>query len=126
MGRDSSFLVYFDNPAIALADAENALARYAPARDGNGLAIAVPPGDSFIFIGLSDEPHVVIEAEDVAERKGKPGLATCKRRFECLIDDLEAALQDYTILEIVQEKLWRLTNGYVFLSWNGNILFEPE
>jgi hypothetical protein len=120
MGRDSSFLVIFKKPSITIDDAERALAYWKPTRDGDGLEIAA--GKTMIAIGLSDEPHVILESADLAERAGIPGIATCPRRFECLVDDLEEALHEYTTLSGIQEDLQRLTEGWVFLTWNGNVL----
>ena len=120
MGRDSSFFVLFDDPSLTLDDAEKKLAYWKPARTGNGLSIKA--GGTSIGIGLSDEPHVIVEAGEIADRAKMPAIAKCGRRFECLVGDLEEALNEYTVLQGIQEDLHSLTKGFVFLTWNGNVL----
>jgi len=120
MGSDSSFFVLFQEPSLTLDDAEKKLAYWKPARSGNGLSIKA--GDTEIRIGLSDQPHVIDEAREIAEGADNAEIAKCPRRFECLIGDLEAALTDYTVLQGIQEDLHNLTKGFVFLTWNGNVL----
>lgn len=121
MGRDSSFFVLFEDPALTLDDAEKKLKFWKPSRDSkNGMSIKA--GDTSIRIGLNDEPYVIDEAGEIAGRSKVPGIAKCGRRFECLVADLEEALTEYTVLQGIQEDLHALTKGFVFLSWNGNVL----
>jgi hypothetical protein len=115
-----SFFVLFAKPSVTLDAAEQALARLSPKRSGDTLSVIA--GNTMIAIGLSDAEHVLVESAEIADMAGIGNIATCDRRFECSIGDLEAALQDYTVLQDVQEKLQALTEGFVFLTWNGEVL----
>jgi hypothetical protein len=115
-----SFFVVFAKPTVTLDDAERVLARLAPTRSGNTLSVVA--GNTMITIGLSDAEHVLVESAEIADMSGIENIAKCGRRFECSVGDLEAGLQDYTVLQAVQEKLQALTEGFVFLTWNGEVL----
>lgn len=93
-------------------------------RDGDVIVARHEDGPELV-IGLDAEPHVVIEAAEIAERHAVPGLAGCDRRFEILIEDLEATLDETNTLAEVQMTLQDLTNGYLFNDWNG-IVTPPE
>jgi hypothetical protein len=115
-----SFFVLFAKPAITLDDAERVLARLSPKRSGDTLSMVA--GATLITIALSDAAHLAEESAEIADMSGIANIAKCGRRFECVIGDLEAALQDYTVMQTVQEKLQALTEGFVFLTWNGEVL----
>jgi len=121
---DSSFLVYFNGPAT-LADAARALSgSLHVVADGDGLLVRwAGRAEPELLIGLSDEPHVVVEATELAEQHQLPALSRCERRFEVSIDDLDAALDEMNTVAEVQMTLQDLTNGYLFNTWNGNV--EP-
>lgn len=51
-------------------------------------------------------------------------MARCNARFEILIDDLDAVLDEINTLIDVQHALQELTNGFLYLSWNGQV-FGP-
>jgi hypothetical protein len=53
-----------------------------------------------------------------------PELAKCDRRFEILLENVEATLYETNGIAIVQMALGDLTGGWVFNSWNG--LFQPR
>ena len=121
MGKGSYFMVYFCG-GTTLEDAERELrTNNTVTRDGDGLAVRYEDGPE-LFIGLSTEPHVIIEAEDVAERHSVPALASCDRRFEVMFDDLEAVLDETNTLFDVGATLQDLSKGYIQYSWNGNLL----
>lgn len=115
-----SFFVLFANPAITLDDAERVLGGLSPTRSGGTLSVVA--GNTMITVGLSDADHVLVESAEIADMSGIGNIAKCGRRFECNVGDLEAALQDYTAMQTVQEKLQALTAGFVFLTWNGEVL----
>jgi hypothetical protein len=73
----------------------------------------------------SAEPHVRVEATELAEAHGVPALAACDRRFEVSFDDLELVLDDYNTMFEVQTILQELTGGYLHLAWNGELLPPP-
>src|SRR5262249_11885944 len=115
VASNSYFLVYFAGKTT-IADAQRALEAQGVAvvRDGDGLTARWHDGPAF-YIGLSDEPHVRLEAEDVAERQEVAPLASCSRRFEVAFDDLEEVLQEYNTLFVLQVALQELTGGYIHL-----------
>jgi hypothetical protein len=115
-----SFFVLFAKPSVTLDDAERSLARLSPTRSGDTLSVVA--GHTMITVGLSDAAHLIAESAEIADMSGIANIAKCGRRFECSVGDLEAALQDYTVLQAVQEKLQALTEGFVFLTWNGEVL----
>jgi hypothetical protein len=125
MSSDSSFLVYFRG-ACTIDAAERALREHQldVVRTGDALAVSWHGGPT-LHVGLSSEPHVVIEAAEIAEWKKQPALAACDRRFEVGLDDLEAVLDETNTLFEVQATLQDLVSGWAFLSWNGNLI-APE
>ena len=125
MGVDSSFRVYFADASIQLQHAFAACARLGAVMDGDdAFAIAIPNAQTRIFCGLNDASWVILEAREQAERHGQPELATCDRCFEVTIENLTDALQDYNTMFAVQESLADLTQGWVTLAWNGELLVE--
>jgi hypothetical protein len=48
-------------------------------------------------------------------------MAECDARFEVLIDDLDAVLDEINSLIDVQSALESLTHGFVYLTWNGEL-----
>jgi hypothetical protein len=122
MASDSHFLVYFAG-TVTLDDAEAALRKttLTVTRDGGTLMVRWADGPE-LFIGLSDEEHVILEAEDWAERRGVPELARCDRRFEVGFEDLEAVLLETNTLAEVQMTLQDLTKGYITMAWNDEVM----
>jgi hypothetical protein len=121
MGKGSYFMVYFRG-GTTIEDADRELrSGNTVTRDGDGITIRYEEGPE-LFIGLSTESHVILEAEDVAERHAVPALASCDRRFEVSFDDLEAVLDETNTLFVVGATLQDLTGGYIHYSWNGNLL----
>ena len=51
-------------------------------------------------------------------------MRTLDARFEIAIDDLDEALDEINTLIDVQSALQEVSNGYLFLPWNGH-LSEP-
>ncbi len=51
-------------------------------------------------------------------------MAECNARFEILIDDLDAVLDEINTLIDVQHILQELNDGFLYLSWNGQV-FGP-
>jgi outer membrane biosynthesis protein TonB len=123
VGNDAYWLCYFQDPKVTLADAAKELALFEPQLDGE--VIVIGDGEPHeIYLGLSDEPHVVVEAAETAARRKLPELAACARRFEVTLPDLEGALQEFNTMVMVQEALQRLTRGWQILSWNDNLVFD--
>jgi hypothetical protein len=89
-------------------------------RSDNGLAVSYPGGPVLRVVYAADR-YVAVENAEIAQ--GNPlaaALIPCDARFEVLIDDLEATLQEYSTLFAVQEALVDATSGFVFNTWNGS------
>jgi len=113
-----------DTAAIALAErglpVERAMGRY-----GDTLTVAYSD-DPALHITYAQEPYVQEEAEEIGA--GTPfadALLLCDARFEILIDDLDAALDEINTLIEVQLTLQHPINGFLFNTWNGQ-LSGPE
>ena len=125
MARDSYFLVYFCRPST-LDDAEGELRKTSLIVNRKDRVIEVCWGEGPILsIALSAEPHVKLEALEVAERKGVPELGRCDRRFEVGFDDLDAVLDETNTLAETQIALQDLTQGWITMAWNSELM-RPE
>jgi hypothetical protein len=122
MGKGSYFAVFF-NGAISIEDAERALraSNMTITRTEDQLAARWGTGPE-LYMGVSAESHVILEAQEVAEQHDVAGLASCDRRFEVAFDDLEAVLDETNTLFQIGATLQELTNGYIHNSWNGSLL----
>ena len=118
---DDACLVCFRSNGCDLdtAAAELARVKLNVVRRGDELAINYPDGP-VLRIAYSTEEHVAEEAEEIAESNPlAAAMLPCNVRFEILIDDLDAALQEYSTLFAAQEMLAELTGGFGFNTWNG-------
>jgi hypothetical protein len=124
------FFVYFAGPT-SLADAARRLSDNGMhvAEDDDGCTVRWAPGSGpVLYIGLNAEPSVTAEARELADSKNLPALASLDRRFEVPFDDgdhLDEVLNDYNTLFEVQTVLQDLTGGYIWMSWNDNVI-APE
>lgn len=118
---DNACFVCFRSGRCDLGDAAKALAglKLGVKRRGDELTVNYPSGPVLRVAYAADE-YVAEENAEIAQ--GHPqaaDLLPCDARFEVLIDDLDAALQDYNTLFAVQEALVGATGGFVFNTWNG-------
>lgn len=122
MAKGSSFLLYFEG-ATTIDDAERALraTKMSITREGDELTVRWKGGPAF-YLGVSDEPHVVLEAAEVAEGHELPELAKCARRFEVAFDDLDEVLDETNTLFELGATLQDRTRGYLVYAWNGNVI----
>jgi hypothetical protein len=119
-------MVFFWPGACDLDAASKSLAGYGltVTREGDVLTVG-RPGSPHFRIRLSAEPHVAVEAAEIGD--GTPhaaAMSECGARFEIVIDDLNAALDEINTLMEVQGALLDASQGFLFLPWNGN-LSEP-
>jgi hypothetical protein len=77
------------------------------------------PGGPTLRVVYAAESYVAEENAEIAQMHPQAvALLPCEVRFEVLIDDLDAALQEYQTLFAVQEALVGATGGFVFNTWN--------
>lgn len=123
---DDSCLIFFRDERHDLASAAKALSErgLAVVRKADELEVAVPEAPA-LRIALATGDHVREEAAEISEGTDFSGdMAACHLRFEIFIKDLDATLDEANTLIEVQATLQDLTHGYLFLTWNGNIV-EP-
>jgi hypothetical protein len=122
MARGSSFQVFFTGPTT-IGDAVQALSRTMHVvEDENGFTVRRAEGaEPALEVGLSSEPNIATEAQQIAEYRKIEEFKAFDRRFEVYIDDLERTLDEATTIDAVQQALQKLTNGYLVRSWNGAI-----
>ena len=122
MARGSSFQVFFTGPTT-IGDAVQALSRTMHVvEDENGFTVRRAEGaEPALEVGLSSEPNIATEAQQIADYRKIEEFKAFDRRFEVYIDDLERTLDEATTVNAVQQALQELTHGYVVRSWNGAI-----
>src|SRR5690349_10020047 len=94
---DDACLVCFRSGRCDLDGAAKALAgaRLTIVRQGDELAVSYP-GGPVLRVAYGAEGYVAAEAAEIArDNPQAAALLPCDARFEILIDDLDAALQDY-------------------------------
>jgi hypothetical protein len=102
-----------DGAAKALAELNLVVERF-----GDELAVYYPGGLILRVIYATDD-YVAEEAAGIAQMNPlAAALLPCDVRFEILIGDLDAALQEYNTLCAVQEALEDATGGFLFNTWN--------
>jgi hypothetical protein len=126
MARGSSFQVFFTGPTT-LGDAAQALSRTmhvvrAGDVDDNGFSVRrAEDAEPVLEVGLSTEPNIAVEAQQIAEFRKIEEFKAFDRRFEVYIDDLERTLEEADTMAAVQGALQELTGGYAVRSWDGSI-----
>lgn len=118
---DDACLVCFHSGRCDLDGAAKALARckLAVERRGDELAVSYR-GGPVLRVAYAADDHVAEENAEIARcNLHAEALLPCDARFEILIDDLDAALQEYQTLFAVQEALEEATGGFLFNTWNG-------
>jgi hypothetical protein len=118
-----SCLVFFRSGASDLDAAARSLDRYGlnVTRHGSQLLVG-RPGSPRFRIRLAAGESVRVEASEIGE--GTPhadALRECDARIEIGIDDLDAALDEINTLMAVQGALQDVSQGFLFLPWNGNL-----
>lgn len=122
MARGSSLQVFFTGPTT-LGDAAQALSRTMHVIDDeNGFSVRRAEGaEPALEVGLSIEPNIAVEAQQIAEYRKIEQFTAFDRRFEVYIDDLEQTLAEAETMAAVQRILQELTGGYAVQSWSGAI-----
>ena len=119
--RDDSCLIFFrsgrcdlDGAAKAFADAKLTVTRH-----GDELSVS-HRNSPVLRVVYSADSHVAEEASEIAQpHPPAAALLPCDARFEVMIDDLDATLDEYSTLFAVQEALIEATGGFVYNTWNG-------
>ena len=117
---DDACMVCFRAGRCDLDGAAKALARLKLSVNRRGSELAVSyPGGPVLRVVYAADAHVAEENAEIAQMHPlDAALLPCEVRFEVLIDDLDAALQEYSTLFAVQEALEDATGGFLFNTWN--------
>ena len=123
-------MVFFESGRCDLDGAIDALVRRGLSVDRSGDRIAVTwpgvPDSPRLVVILVTEPFVLTEAAEIGEgTEHADAMRRCDARFEIVIEDLDAALDEINTLIEVQATLQDASRGYLFNDWNGQ-LSEPE
>lgn len=118
-----SCLVCFKSEECDLEGAVNSLVRYRFNVVRHGEVLCVDRGDGPHFkVTLETAEHVQEEANEFAKSsKFSSEMSKCNARFEIVIEDLDAALDEMNTLMEVQGALQDASKGYLFTPWNGNV-----
>ena len=117
---DDACLVCFRSGRCDLDGAAKALTdlKLSVERRDNELAVSYPGGPVLRVVYAADG-YVAEENSEIAQMHPQAAaLLPCEVRFEVLIDDLDAALQEYQTLFAIQDALVGATGGVVFNTWN--------
>jgi hypothetical protein len=80
------------------------------------------PGKPVLRIALATGEYVREEAEEIAaDTPHAAAMSVCDARFEILIDDFDAVLDEINTLIDAQSALQELTHGFLYRTWNGEL-----
>lgn len=119
-------MVFFESGRCDLDGAVASLTRYGLAveREGDRLRATRPGAPAFGVVRVTG-PSVAAEAAEIgADTEHAEALSRCDARFDILVEDLDAALDEINTLIEVQGALQDASRGYLFVGWNGT-LSEP-
>lgn len=118
-----SCMVCFQSEACDLEGAIKSLESYRFSVVRKDEELIVNRGDGLQFkVILSNADHVQEEANEIAEgSEFSSEMSKCNARFEIIIENLDAALNEINTLMEVQGALQDASKGYLFLPWNGKI-----
>jgi hypothetical protein len=125
---DDACLVCFRTGRCDLDGAAKALAgcKLVVERRGDELAVHYP-GGPVLRVAFAAAGYVAQENAEIAQMHPQAAaLLPCEVRFEVLIDDPDATLQEYQTLFAVQEALAEATGGFVFNTWNCGFPWSEE
>lgn len=122
MIKSSTFFIMFSDATTRLSDVAHALGAAVPIRLTATNTVSVETDGVALEIGLSEGPHVLEEARELANRLGNAALSKLDRRLEVHVEDLGTALEEFNTLALVQQTLLELTNGIAWLQWNDALL----
>lgn len=115
--------VFFRSGQATLSDAAQALDEIGLEVDAQADCLEVSDADSPTFrIFCEAGAHVQQEAQEIAQNTAYgEAMALCTERFEIEINDLGEALDEINTLIDIQAALQEISEGYLYLSWNGNL-----
>jgi hypothetical protein len=120
---DDVSMIFFRSGQFDLDAAASALTdRGLSVRRGEDELVVGFRGGPQLRVAYVSEPYVREEAEEIGA--GTPhaaALGGCDARFEILIDDLDAVLDEINTLIDVQAALQDATGGFLFNTWNGEL-----
>jgi hypothetical protein len=116
-------MVLFQNQGLGLDDASHALKARGLTVMGHGDELVVRWGDGpMLRVLLARDPAVRQEALEIARLTAVAGLGQCDARFEIVCADLDVALDEINTLIETQATLQQLTGGFLFNTWNSELL----
>lgn len=80
-----------------------------------------PNGDADVDVALSTASHVIVEAQEIAERHGRPELATLAGRYELLFDIAKSDLV-YNTLARISGELETVCGGVIYAANDGRFV----
>jgi len=108
----------FDLDAAAAALADRGLS---VRRSDNELTVGFRRGP-LLRVAYVRESYIQQEAQEIsAGTSHAAAMGRCDVRFEILIDDLDAVLDEINTLIDVQATLQDATEGFLFNTWNGKL-----
>jgi hypothetical protein len=115
--------IFFSPGQATLSDAARTLDELGLEVDAQAECIEVSDADSPTFrIYWEAGAHVQQEAQEIAQNTTYgEAMALCTERFEIAIDDLDEALDEINTLIDIQAALQEISEGYLYLPWNGNL-----
>ncbi len=120
------FVLCDPSRAITLSDLADRLKRLknSTPRYENGTLVVVahdPNGDADVDVALSTASHVIVEAQEIAERHGRPELATLAGRYELLFDIAKSDLV-YNTLARISGELETVCGGVIYAANDGRFV----
>ena len=115
--------IYFRSEHCDLESAIKSLERYRikVTKDGEKLLVGRESSPEYQVV-LNDDDSVHEEAKDISQgTEFFNDMKQCDTRFDVLIVDLDAALEEINTLMEVQGALQDASKGFLFLPWNGHI-----
>jgi hypothetical protein len=120
---DNACFIFFRSGCCTLDDAGKALTErgLSVKRNRDELDVCFP-GTPMLRVVLATGDYVREEAAEIAaDTPHFAPMSACDARFEILIEDLDAVLDEINTLIDVQACLQDLVHGWLFRTWNGEL-----
>lgn len=120
---DNACFIFFIDGRYGLDAAAQALVRRGfSVRQKSSELVVCFPGKPIFRVSLATDDYVKQEAAELSiATPYSENMSKSDARFEILIDDLDAALEEMNSLIEIEAALQELTHGIVYCTWNGEI-----